>query len=201
ADLRRAGARGRLVAAHADDPCVDAGEGLLQRCDLAERAAAIGLALPQLVAEFGGLLFERDAGGGLDLDPPALLHRSPRRVCLGEEHAGVEREYARAWLDLQQQVDQHRLLLLEGGREHEPRVEALDHPGDDLLGGQRLGAVGELLVDGRARAHGRLKIAKPERVYAFSRDPPAPSSIGSAAMSANGSAPAARSAAVSAPSA
>ena len=43
----------------------------------------------------------------------------------------------------EEHVEQHALLLLEGAGERDAVAEALDHRGDELLGGELLGAGGE----------------------------------------------------------
>src|SRR5439155_26856980 len=48
----------RLVAAHAGDPGVHLAERARERLDLADRAALVGSALPELVAMEASLLFE-----------------------------------------------------------------------------------------------------------------------------------------------
>src|SRR5579884_2317987 len=50
AELRRARARGRLVAADAGDPGVEAAERPDERLDLRDREVEVGLALPQVLA-------------------------------------------------------------------------------------------------------------------------------------------------------
>src|SRR5262249_20297618 len=50
ADLRRVRARRRLVAADARDPRVEPAEGAVERLHLPDRAAEVGLALPEPVA-------------------------------------------------------------------------------------------------------------------------------------------------------
>ena len=82
---------------------------------------------------------ERRALVHLDLDPVALLHLPPDVVGLGEEDVGVEGEHAGVGRDREQHVEQHRLLLLEGARERELRVEVLDHDAEHLGGRERLG--------------------------------------------------------------
>src|SRR4051794_26253333 len=52
-------ARRRLVPADGRHPCVQAPEHLLQRLDLAQRAAEVRLALPEPLAVFGRLRIER----------------------------------------------------------------------------------------------------------------------------------------------
>ena len=47
---------------------------------------------------------------------------------------GVDREDARLRLDGEEQVEEHRLLLLEGAGEREAGVEALDEVAEQLLG-------------------------------------------------------------------
>ena len=77
-------------------------------------------------------------GGGvhhLHLHPPALLERPPGLDGLAEQDAGVDREHAGGGLHVQQQVEQHRLLLLEGAGHDQPGMEPLDGLGQDVAGG------------------------------------------------------------------
>src|SRR5215218_3441738 len=104
-DALRAGTRGRLLAPKARDPAGRAVERPLQGRDLGGAAAVLGAG-----PVAGGLL-------DLDLHAEALLEGAPRRQRLGEEHAGVDRDDARCVGHLQERVDQHRLLLLEGAEQ------------------------------------------------------------------------------------
>ena len=114
------GPRRRLLAADAGDPGVDAAERALQRGDLA-LAAAVRRAGP-----VAGRVLD------LDVDAEALLERPPGRERLREQHAGVDRDDAGVGRELDQLVDQDRLLLLEGAQHHQPRVVALDRLGQHL---------------------------------------------------------------------
>ena len=67
---------------------------LAQRRDLADRAAAVGVALPQRRRAARPARRARSRAA-LDLDAVALLDALPGLVGLGEQHAGVEREEAR----------------------------------------------------------------------------------------------------------
>ncbi len=138
AELLRVRPGGGLLAPHAGDPAVEAGECVAERADLADRAAEGRVRRPQRVAVDRGLAPERRALVHLDLDPVALLHLPPDVVGLGEEHVGVEREDARVGLDREQHVEQHRLFPLEGAGERELRVEVLDHHTEHLGRRERL---------------------------------------------------------------
>src|SRR5579871_3127782 len=82
-DLRRGGSGRRLLAANAGDPGIDALERALERVHLGLAAAA--LERPRLV---------RAAGvHHLDVHPEAVLEALPGGQSLGEQHAGVDREY------------------------------------------------------------------------------------------------------------
>ena len=51
----------------------------------------------------------------------------------------VEREHTRARLDLEEHVEDDALLSLERARQRQVGMEALDHVGEQLAGGQLLG--------------------------------------------------------------
>src|SRR4051794_8113665 len=133
-ELGGVGPAGGLLAPQAGDPCVHPRESLLHRADLADVAAGVGVAVPELVAVHLGLALEAHALVHVDLDAVALLDRLPGVVGLLEQHAGVEDEEARLRLDLHEHVEDHRRLLLEGARHVQARVEAIDHVAEQLLG-------------------------------------------------------------------
>src|SRR3954454_7564798 len=94
-DLLGAPARGRLLAPQARDPAVDVGQRALQRRDLADAAALVGLTRPQRLAVRRRLLLQGDAAEHVDRDVVLRLERAPRVVRLLEQQIGVEREEAR----------------------------------------------------------------------------------------------------------
>ena len=143
AELRRVRARRRLVAADAGDPAVEVAERADQRLDLGDGKIEVGLALPELLAVSRCQLLGARALEQLDLRVVPPLHLAPELVRLREEVVGVDREDARFRLDAEEHVEQHSLLLLEGAGERDALAEALDHRGDELLGGELLGAGGE----------------------------------------------------------
>ena len=101
-------------------------ERALERLDLAQEAAAVGVRGPQPVDPLAAV--------GLDPDAVALLDGPPGGVGLLEQRAGVQREDARAGRDLLDQVDQHGRFLLPRGREREPVLaEALGHLAQHLF--------------------------------------------------------------------
>src|SRR5688572_4702538 len=108
---------GRLLASDPGDPGRRSVERSLQRLDLPGAAAA--RRAPRRSVRREGVDY-------LDLEPVAVLDPAPGLVGLGEEHAGVDREHPRRRLDAHQQVDQHRLLFLEGAGHDEAWVVALD---------------------------------------------------------------------------
>ena len=119
-DGLRVRARRRLLAADAGDPRVRAGDRPLQRGDLA-LAAAVLRAGP-------------GAARVLDLhvDAEALLERPPGGERLGEQHAGVDRDDAGVGRELDELVDEDRLLLLEGAEHHQAVAVALHGLGQHL---------------------------------------------------------------------
>ena len=132
AELRRSARVGdwsrRRPVIQQSSSCERAGE----RRDLADRAAEIGLALPERLTVHGGLATERRPLVDLDGDPVALLDLAPDRVRLREEDVRVEREDARVGVERQEHVEQHRLLLLEGAGERDTARELAQHERQDL---------------------------------------------------------------------
>jgi hypothetical protein len=119
----RPGSGRRLLTPDAGDPGVIAGQGLSQRLDLAVPAAAAGA--PRSPVRRRGVHH-------LDGQPVPVFDVAPGGVRLGEQNAGVDGEHAGAGLDVHQQVDEHRLLLLEGAGHDEARMVALDRERDRL---------------------------------------------------------------------
>src|ERR671919_505177 len=84
-DLLRVRARRALLAADAGDPGVVPRQRALERLDLADVAAAVGIGLPEPVGRVLGR--ERAQVEAVALDEPVA-----RRVRLGEEDVRVERD-------------------------------------------------------------------------------------------------------------
>ena len=76
AELRRLGAAAGVLAADAGDPAVYGREGPAHRLDLADAAAGVGVAVPELVAVLGGLLLQREVVEAVELDPERSARRS-----------------------------------------------------------------------------------------------------------------------------
>src|SRR5690348_5090205 len=96
-----------LLAADACDPGVVGCEGALERLDLADVAAAVGLRLPEAVGRIDGA--ERRQPEVVALDEPAA-----RLVRLREEDERVELDDRDLEPELADHVDQHRRLALPG---------------------------------------------------------------------------------------
>ena len=131
AELRRVGARRRLVAADAGDPAVEVEERAVERLDLRLREVEVGVPLPEPV-------LDRLAGEHLDRRVVARLDRLPELVRLGEEVVRVDREDARLRVGREEHVEEDRLLLLERARERDAARELLERVRDDALGRPRL---------------------------------------------------------------
>ena len=131
AELRRLRAQRRLVAADPRDPAVEVEQCAVERLDLRDREIEIGVRLPEAV-------LDRVRGERLDLGVVAALDFLPELVRLGEEVVRVDREDLRLRIELEQHVEQDRLLLLERARERRPARELPEHVLDDPLGGPRL---------------------------------------------------------------
>ncbi len=111
-DLRRLGSARRLVAADAGDPGVVRLERLHERLDLADVAAAVGIALPEVRA-LGAMLLGDRRDRGLDELQLVLLHeRITRVVGLAEEEVRVELDRVHAQPQLGDHVHEHGRLLL-----------------------------------------------------------------------------------------
>src|SRR5919201_5186206 len=115
---------GRLLAPDARYPSLRALERALQRVDLS-LSAAVRCAPRRAV--------RRRGVHDLHAQPVAVLDLAPDLVCLGEQHAGVDREHPSRGLDSHQHVDQDRLLLLEGAGHDERGMVALDGRAERVL--------------------------------------------------------------------
>src|SRR5216684_4890197 len=89
-DALRICARERLLAADAGDPGVVRRERALERLDLADVAAPVRVALPQIRALFDRLLRDGNHFGALEREPVALDEAVARLVRLLEEELRVE---------------------------------------------------------------------------------------------------------------
>ena len=137
-DLRRAGAARRLVAADAGDPGVVRLERADERLDLADLAAAVGVALPEVRALAAVLLGDGDHLGPDQVQPVALDEPVARLVALAEEELRVELDDVDRQAELGDHVHEHRRLLLPRAGQAEPVAELLVAPDEQVLGGDRL---------------------------------------------------------------
>ena len=87
-------------------------ERLDERLDLADVAAAVGIALPQVRALGAVLLGDRRDLGLDELQLVAVDERVARLVRLAEEEVRVELDGVHAQPELRDHVDEHRRLLL-----------------------------------------------------------------------------------------
>ena len=132
--LRRVDAARRLVAANPRDPGVVRLQRLDERLDLADVAAAVGIALPE-VRPLGAMLLGDRRDRRLDeLQLVAIDQRVARVVGLAEEEVRVELDRVHAQAELGDHVHEHGRLLLPRAREADARPEELVRPGDQLLG-------------------------------------------------------------------
>src|SRR5690348_1881435 len=89
----RSSAHRRLLAANRRDPCVEAGELLAQRIDLAQVAATVGIAAPESVAMNTLLRFGRERRrASFNANLVAEFDALHQFVCLREEKSGIESE-------------------------------------------------------------------------------------------------------------
>src|SRR5262249_36997790 len=91
-----------------------------------DREVEVRVLLPEPV-------LDRIAGEDLDLGVVAALDLAPELVCLREQVMRVDREDTCLRLPLEEHVEQHRLLLLEGAGERDPAGELREYPLDDSL--------------------------------------------------------------------
>src|SRR5256885_9136390 len=131
AELRSVRAQRRLVATDAGDPGVEIEQRAVERLDLGDREVEVGIRLPEPVRD-------RVARERLDLRVVSALDRAPELVGLREQVLRVDREDARVRLELEQHVEQHRLLLLEGAGERDAARKLAEYVLDDPLGPPRL---------------------------------------------------------------
>src|SRR5215203_1793938 len=91
-ELRRLSAGLGIRAANARDPEIHRGERRAHRLDLANPAAGIRVAAPELVAVKALLLLEGDRAVAVEVDAVALFEAVLGLVGLLEEHVGVQIE-------------------------------------------------------------------------------------------------------------
>src|SRR4051794_10806474 len=146
AELRSFGSGGGVSAADASDPAVYGRKRPPHRLDLAQAAAAVGVALPELVAVLGCLLLQRQVMEAVELDPQRLAEAVAGLVGLREEDVGVEVEEARLGVDLARHVGRHRARFLERAGDVVIRAELVVHPLQSFLGRALLEVGGDRLV-------------------------------------------------------
>src|SRR5438445_6802022 len=108
--------RQRLLAADAADPRVVVREDALERLDLADVAAAVGIALPEVRSLPRVLLGHRDHLRTDQLQPVALDEPIPRLVRLPEEELRVELDHRDVQAELADHVHEHGGLPLPRAR-------------------------------------------------------------------------------------
>ena len=122
-----------MLAAEAGDPDIERGEFFLERNDLSERTAQVGLSFPKLGTEFGSLLgdgllgmqgFNRDAQTGFDLG--FQFER------FGEEKAGVDGENREAESVGVGGVHGDEARALKARAERRALAESLPGPSEDF---------------------------------------------------------------------
>src|SRR5882724_6523334 len=136
--LRRRRAARRLVSADAGDPAVIRFERLQQWLDLADVAAAVRVAFPEIRALALVLLGDRDHLRALEREPVALDKPVARLVALAEEELRVQLDHGDVEPELRDHVHQHRRLLLPRACQAELVAELLVPPAKELLGRHRL---------------------------------------------------------------
>ena len=144
-ELRGAGALRRLVAADAGQPAVGVADRPLERRDLAQPAAAVGLALPQRARRASPPAPRRSAAGAASRPRARSDRRGAARVaCVSANSRPVSISTRRVCgRDLARHVHEDRGAELPGAREHHAAAEALGRELDELLRAQRLEVLGE----------------------------------------------------------
>ncbi len=137
-DLARLRAGRRLVAADGGDPGREPAQLALERRQLAQGAAAIGVALPQprpVLRRLLGQVLLRPHGA--DDEAVTALEGPPQLVGLREEQARVESEDLDRQAEARDQVDDHAALRAEAGGEGDARRVPASRPAQDVLGPSR----------------------------------------------------------------
>src|SRR6186997_1627247 len=180
AELRGLGTGAGVCPADAGDPAVYGREGAAHRLDLADAAAGVGIAVPQLRSVLGLLLLEGEVVEAVELDAERLGEAVAGLVGLLEEDLGVEVEEARLGIDLARQVRGDRAGFLERAGDVVPLAEVLEHPLQRLrrralleLGGDRLVVEVRGCGDGAGQGDGRW-FHRSARARARSRTLPRP---------------------------
>src|SRR5580765_8522972 len=123
------GARQRLLAADAGDPCVVGSQRPLERLDLADVTAAIGVALPEVRPFLDRLLRNGDHLGALEPEPVALDEPVACLVGLLEEELRIELDDRDVEAELaEDHVHEHGGLPLPGTRQAHAIAELLVGP-------------------------------------------------------------------------
>src|SRR5437763_4159848 len=141
-DLLRARSRGALLAPDSGDPRVVAGERALERLHLPDRAAPVGVGLPEAVDRV-------DRAERLELQAVALDQPVSGLVRLRKEDLRVELDDVDVEPELGDHVDEGGALPLPGAREAHARPELRVRPSEDVLRGHGLEV--EVRECGRAR--------------------------------------------------
>src|SRR6266542_3066071 len=131
--LRRLRTARRLAAADAGDPGAVRREGVEQRLDLADVAAAVRIALPEVRSLLLVLLGDREHMWRDQVEPVALDERVARLVRLAEEELRVELDHRNVERELADHVHEHRRLLLPRARETELVAELAVRPAENVL--------------------------------------------------------------------
>src|SRR6478735_8177542 len=134
-DLLRAGAARGLVAADAGRPGVVGIERAHERLDLADLAAAVRVALPQIGAFAAVLLGDGDHLRPDEVQAVAFDQPLARLVALAEEELRVELDHVDRQPELRDHVYEDRRLLLPRAGQAEPVAELLVAPDEQVLGG------------------------------------------------------------------
>src|SRR3954452_14941546 len=119
-------ARRALLAADARDPGAVVRERALEGLDLAQRAAPVGIGLPEPVRRV-------DRTEGPKLEAVAADEPVARLLGLGKEHLRVELHDRDVEPELRDHVDENRRLTLPGAREAHAPPELGVGPGEKLL--------------------------------------------------------------------
>src|SRR4029077_10507020 len=123
-----------LLAAQTREPAVQVAELVAQREDLADGAAKVGIALPQLrpvdvgLLGYGNIRFQ-----GFDGQAEEILEALLEGKRLGKKQAGIQGEDRERQMILPGEVNHDESGALKAGADGRARAKTLPGPGENVL--------------------------------------------------------------------